>query len=137
MLEESEAVWLGAANSEEKFNSCTVALFGQSKNSVEKSEIVLSYCPFVKNQIFLNANIPLHFKVCFSYSVSIAVSSRIRSSSMLTSLCILEPMLTMGSTQPVIWSDEWTAVTKDGSLSAQFEHTLLITENGAEILTKC
>ncbi|KAI0499079.1 hypothetical protein KFK09_019980 [Dendrobium nobile] len=49
----------------------------------------------------------------------------------------IEPMLTMGSTQPVIWSDDWTAVTKDGSLSAQFEHTLLITENGAEILTKC
>ncbi|KAK8940834.1 hypothetical protein KSP39_PZI009981 [Platanthera zijinensis] len=43
----------------------------------------------------------------------------------------------VGSTKPVIWSDDWTAVTEDGSLSAQFEHTLLITENGAEILTKC
>ncbi|KAJ3695877.1 hypothetical protein LUZ60_001254 [Juncus effusus] len=49
----------------------------------------------------------------------------------------IEPMLTMGSIDPVIWDDDWTAVTKDGSLSAQFEHTLLITENGAEILTKC
>lgn len=49
----------------------------------------------------------------------------------------IEPMLTMGATKPVIWSDDWTAVTEDGSLSAQFEHTLLITENGAEILTKC
>ncbi|KAK8969016.1 hypothetical protein KSP40_PGU004792 [Platanthera guangdongensis] len=48
-----------------------------------------------------------------------------------------KPMLTVGSTKPVIWSDDWTAVTEDGSLSAQFEHTLLITENGAEILTKC
>lgn len=49
----------------------------------------------------------------------------------------IEPMLTMGSINPVIWADDWTAVTEDGSLSAQFEHTLLITENGVEILTLC
>ncbi|XP_078429706.1 methionine aminopeptidase 1D isoform X2 [Wolffia australiana] len=49
----------------------------------------------------------------------------------------IEPMLTMGSINPVLWSDDWTAVTEDGSLSAQFEHTLLITENGAEIMTQC
>lgn len=49
----------------------------------------------------------------------------------------IEPMLTMGSTRSVIWDDNWTAVTEDGSLSAQFEHTILITENGAEILTQC
>lgn len=49
----------------------------------------------------------------------------------------IEPMLTIGSTDSVIWSDNWTAVTADGSLSAQFEHTILITENGAEILTQC
>lgn len=49
----------------------------------------------------------------------------------------IEPMLTMGSTNPIIWPDNWTAVTEDRSLSAQFEHTLLITENGAEILTQC
>lgn len=48
-----------------------------------------------------------------------------------------EPMLTIGSIQPVMWEDNWTVVTKDGSLSAQFEHTILITENGAEILTQC
>ncbi|CAA6658883.1 unnamed protein product [Spirodela intermedia] len=49
----------------------------------------------------------------------------------------IEPMLTMGSINSVIWADNWTAVTEDGSLSAQFEHTILITENGAEILTQC
>jgi hypothetical protein len=48
----------------------------------------------------------------------------------------IEPMLTMGSIQPVRWDDQWTVVTKDGSLSAQFEHTVLITENGAEVLTQ-
>nr|GEZ34871.1 methionine aminopeptidase 1D, chloroplastic/mitochondrial isoform X1 [Tanacetum cinerariifolium] len=45
-------------------------------------------------------------------------------------------MLTMGSIHPIIWDDDWTVVTEDGCLSAQFEHTLLITENGAEILTQ-
>ncbi|ERM97124.1 methionine aminopeptidase 1D, chloroplastic/mitochondrial isoform X2 [Amborella trichopoda] len=49
----------------------------------------------------------------------------------------IEPMLTLGSINPIMWNDNWTVVTEDGSLSAQFEHTLLITENGAEILTQC
>ena len=46
-----------------------------------------------------------------------------------------EPMLTAGSIKDVMWNDDWTYVTKDGSLSAQFEHTLLITPTGVEILT--
>jgi len=46
-------------------------------------------------------------------------------------------MLTMGSINPVMWKDNWTVVTEDGSLSAQFEHTLLITPDGAEIMTQC
>ncbi|CAN1854632.1 Methionine aminopeptidase 1D, chloroplastic/mitochondrial [Linum perenne] len=48
----------------------------------------------------------------------------------------IEPMLTKGSINPVMWDDNWTVVTEDGSLSAQFEHTILITESGAEILTQ-
>lgn len=47
----------------------------------------------------------------------------------------IEPMLTMGTVEDEIWDDKWTVVTADGSLSAQFEHTLLITEKGVEILT--
>lgn len=46
-----------------------------------------------------------------------------------------EPILTMGSTECISWPDNWTAVTKDGSPAAQFEHTILITKTGAEILT--
>ncbi|XP_030451975.1 methionine aminopeptidase 1D, chloroplastic/mitochondrial [Syzygium oleosum] len=49
----------------------------------------------------------------------------------------IEPMLTIGSINPVMWDDNWTVVTEDGSLSAQFEHTILITKDGAEILTQC
>ncbi len=48
----------------------------------------------------------------------------------------IEPMLTMGSWNAKMWKDGWTAVTSDLSRSAQFEHTLLITEDGAEILTQ-
>eukprot|EP00268_Persea_americana_P050467 TRINITY_DN5488_c1_g1_i4.p1 TRINITY_DN5488_c1_g1~~TRINITY_DN5488_c1_g1_i4.p1 ORF type:complete len:236 (+),score=47.83 TRINITY_DN5488_c1_g1_i4:600-1307(+) len=49
----------------------------------------------------------------------------------------IEPMLTIGSIDAIMWADNWTVVTEDKSLSAQFEHTLLITETGAEILTQC
>lgn len=48
-----------------------------------------------------------------------------------------EPILTLGSTQSITWEDNWTTLTADGSPSAQFEHTILITRTGAEILTKC
>lgn len=47
----------------------------------------------------------------------------------------IEPILHMGKSTHRIWRDGWTAVTRDSSLSAQFEHTLLITKQGCEILT--
>lgn len=48
----------------------------------------------------------------------------------------IEPMLTLGSIDYTIWDDGWTVVTNDGSRCAQFEHTLLVTDTGAEILTQ-
>ncbi len=47
----------------------------------------------------------------------------------------IEPMLTEGTWQSVEWADGWTAVTADGRRSAQYEHTILVTRDGAEILT--
>ena len=47
----------------------------------------------------------------------------------------IEPILNQGSRFTKTLSDRWTAVTVDNSLSAQFEHTVLVTENGYEILT--
>ncbi|MDF5715695.1 MAG: type I methionyl aminopeptidase [Rhizonema sp. NSF051] len=47
----------------------------------------------------------------------------------------IEPILNQGSKVTKILSDRWTAVTIDNSLSAQFEHTVLVTETGYEILT--
>ncbi|KAI8972462.1 peptidase M24, structural domain-containing protein [Pilobolus umbonatus] len=48
----------------------------------------------------------------------------------------IEPMICEGGWRDEIWPDNWTAVTSDGKRSAQFEHTLLVTESGCEILTK-
>ena len=47
----------------------------------------------------------------------------------------IEPMLTLGSIEWDLWDDGWTATTQDASRTAQFEHTLLVTDAGAEILT--
>jgi methionyl aminopeptidase len=48
----------------------------------------------------------------------------------------IEPMVNMGSPEVVIEDDGWTAVTKDGSLSAHFEHSVAITENGPLVLSR-
>jgi methionyl aminopeptidase len=47
----------------------------------------------------------------------------------------IEPMLNLGTPEWDMWDDGWTVVTKDRKRSAQFEHTILVTENGSEILT--
>ena len=47
----------------------------------------------------------------------------------------IEPMVNQGTWKDITWNDQWTSTTADGKLSAQFEHTILITETGCEILT--
>ena len=47
----------------------------------------------------------------------------------------IEPMLTLGTYDYVMWDDGWTVVTADGRRTAQFEHTVLVTDDGYEILT--
>ncbi|MBK8866720.1 MAG: type I methionyl aminopeptidase [Dermatophilaceae bacterium] len=47
----------------------------------------------------------------------------------------IEPMLNLGTHEWTMWDDGWTVVTKDGRRSAQFEHTVLVTDSGSEILT--
>jgi len=47
----------------------------------------------------------------------------------------IEPMITIGSPALYVWDDDWTAVTLSGQRCAQFEHTLLVTSDGVEILT--
>ncbi len=48
----------------------------------------------------------------------------------------IEPMVTQGKWQTKVMNDKWTVVTKDGKLSSHYEDTILITENGPEVLTK-
>jgi len=51
-------------------------------------------------------------------------------------LCLaIEPMFTIGEPDTLVLPDEWTVVTRDGSLAAHFEHTIAITDTGPEILT--
>jgi methionyl aminopeptidase len=47
----------------------------------------------------------------------------------------IEPMITVGSWREKMWDNGWTAVTTDGKRTAQFEHTLVVTEDGADVLT--
>jgi len=47
----------------------------------------------------------------------------------------LEPMVLVGTRETRVKPDQWTVVSKDGSLTAHFEHTVAITENGPKILT--
>ena len=47
----------------------------------------------------------------------------------------IEPMITMGAHEHHLWDDGWTAVTIDRKRTAQFEHTILVTDDGAEVLT--
>lgn len=47
----------------------------------------------------------------------------------------IEPMITLGAVDYDIWDDHWTVVTKDRRRTAQFEHTVLVTDSGSEILT--
>jgi methionyl aminopeptidase len=48
----------------------------------------------------------------------------------------IEPMVTMGSNDVRILDDGWTAVTRDGSLAAHFEHTVAVTEDEPDVLTR-
>lgn len=48
----------------------------------------------------------------------------------------IEPMISEGTWRDEIWPDNWTVVTQDGKRSAQFEHTLLVTESGCDVLTR-
>jgi methionyl aminopeptidase len=47
----------------------------------------------------------------------------------------IEPMITLGTHEYEMWADGWTVVTKDRKWTAQFEHTLVVTDDGCEILT--
>ncbi|KXT03821.1 hypothetical protein AC578_8952 [Pseudocercospora eumusae] len=106
------------------------ALFRDYGNTIEKvakernCQVVKTYCGHGINQLFHCApNVP-------HYAKNKAIGEA------KPGMCFtIEPMITLGSYKDQTWPDDWTSVTRDGSRTAQFEHTLLVTETGVEILT--
>ena len=47
----------------------------------------------------------------------------------------IEPMLTLGTIEWDLWDDNWTVVTRDRKRTAQFEHTMVVTSDGVDVLT--
>lgn len=86
--------------------------------------VIKTYCGHGINQLFHCApNVPHYAK---NKAVGTAKPG----------MCFtIEPMISLGTYKDKTWPDDWTSVTQDGSRTAQFEHTLLVTEDGVEILT--
>ena len=86
--------------------------------------VVKTYCGHGVNQLFHGApNVPHYAK---NKAVGTAKPG----------MCFtIEPMISLGSYKDKTWPDNWTSTTQDGSRTAQFEHTLLVTETGVEVLT--
>ena len=104
--------------------------FREPGNIIEKHaksrncSVIKTYCGHGINEIFHTApNIPHYAK---NKAVGIAKPGM---------TFTIEPMISLGSYRDKTWPDDWTSVTSDGSRTAQFEHTLLVTEDGVEILT--
>lgn len=90
----------------------------------QKCSVIKTYCGHGVNQIFHCApNIPHYAK---NKAVGTAKPG----------MCFtIEPMVALGTYKDKTWPDDWTSVTQDGGLTAQFEHTLMVTEDGVEVLT--
>jgi methionyl aminopeptidase len=105
-------------------------LFRDPGNVIEKHaksrdcSVIKTYCGHGINQLFhTTPNIPHYAK---NKAVGTAKAG----------MCFtIEPMISLGSHRDKTWPDDWTSVTVDGSRTAQFEHTLLVTEDGVEVLT--
>ncbi|TKA36325.1 hypothetical protein B0A54_13259 [Friedmanniomyces endolithicus] len=87
-------------------------------------QVVKTYCGHGVNRLFHGAPSVPH------YAKNKAVGEAA------PGMCFtIEPMITLGSYRDKTWPDDWTSVTADGKRTAQFEHTLLVTETGVEVLT--
>jgi len=96
----------------------------QSYAEAERCSVVRDFCGHGLGRMFHDAPTILHY-VEPSYDVPLKPGM----------LFTVEPMINLGRSQVKVLSDGWTAVTRDRSLSAQFEHTVAVTDTGAEIFT--
>ncbi|KAJ6256712.1 hypothetical protein Dda_8578 [Drechslerella dactyloides] len=105
-------------------------LFRDPGNVIEKHaksrncSVVKTYCGHGTNRLFHCApNVPHYAK---NKAVGVAKPG----------MCFtIEPMINLGTWRDKTWPDNWTSTTADGARSAQFEHLLLVTEDGCEVLT--
>ena len=105
-------------------------LFRDPGNGIEKHaktkgcSVIKTYCGHGINRIFHAApNVPHYAK---NKAVGVAKPGM---------TFTIEPMVSLGSYRDKTWPDDWTSATQDGSRTAQFEHTLLVTDDGVEVLT--
>jgi methionyl aminopeptidase len=96
----------------------------QSYAEAERCSVVRDFCGHGLGRVFHDAPTILHY-VEPSYDVTLKPGM----------LFTVEPMINLGRSQVKVLSDGWTAVTRDRSLSAQFEHTVGVTDMGYEIFT--
>eukprot|EP01032_Pedospumella_encystans_P008824 gene8824-10436_t len=100
---------------------------GEAINSVTKAakcSIVTTYCGHGVGELFhTSPNIPHYPK------------NKAKGTMQVGHVFTIEPMINLGGYRDVLWPDQWTAVTYDGTRSAQFEHTMVVTETGVELLT--
>ncbi|KAI5809764.1 peptidase M24, structural domain-containing protein [Peziza echinospora] len=96
----------------------------QKLSNERGTSVVKTYCGHGVNRLFHCApNVPHYAK---NKAVGTAKPG----------MCFtIEPMINLGTWKDKTWPDDWTSTTTDGKLSAQFEHTLLVTEDGVEVLT--
>ncbi|KAF9629785.1 putative methionine aminopeptidase 1 protein [Lasiodiplodia theobromae] len=105
-------------------------LFRDPGNVIEKlakqrnCSVIKTYCGHGINQLFhCPPNVPHYAK---NKAVGTAKPG----------MCFtIEPMIALGTHRDKTWPDDWTSATQDGKRTAQFEHTLLVTEDGVEVLT--
>jgi methionyl aminopeptidase len=96
----------------------------QSYAEAERCSVVRDFCGHGLGRVFHDSPTILHY-VEPAYNVELKPGM----------LFTIEPMINLGRPQVKVLSDGWTAVTRDRSLSAQFEHTVGVTETGVEVFT--
>jgi len=106
---------------------CTLGDIGQAIQKhaeANRYSVVREFCGHGIGKLFHEEPQVLHYGVA-------GEGEALQAGNILT----IEPMINIGKRHMKVLKDEWTAVTKDRSLSAQWEHTILVTETGYEILT--
>lgn len=89
-----------------------------------KCSVVTSYCGHGIGELFHTVPTIPHY-----------ANNKAKGTMAVGHIFTIEPMINLGTYHDVTWPDGWTSVTADGKRSAQFEHTMLVTEHGVELLT--